>query len=315
MGQAIAILDKVSYKYPRSTDFILSNISLEIQKGEFLGIIGPTGAGKSTFCLSLNGIVPQFYGGRFFGSVKINGLDTLEYPISKLALHVGVVFEDPETQLIATSVENEIAFALENLKIPRQEILDRIPPVLKAVRLDGMEKRHPIELSGGQKQRLAIAAALAVQPSLLVLDEPTSQLDPVGAQEVFSTIRDLNKDLGMTIVMASHASEEMAEYCDRVMLLSKGEVVKIGTPEEVYSQIDLMYDNHLRPPQVANTFYLIQKQKVKIPKIPVQMVKANQMLPEILNQCEIKTRFTIFEFRTPRKKTYTFCERYVACLS
>ena len=156
---------------------MLVNINLEVHKGEFLGIIGPTGAGKSTLCLAINGIVPQFYGGRFFGSVHTAGFDTVEHPISTLANHVGQVFEDPETQLISTSVENEIAFALENFKGPRDEIIACIPKVLAAVRLEGTELKHPHELSGGQKQRLAIAAAIAVQPSLLILDEPTSQFN------------------------------------------------------------------------------------------------------------------------------------------
>jgi energy-coupling factor transport system ATP-binding protein len=220
MNEIIAVFENVSYLYPRSIKPVLSEINLEIKRGEFFGLIGPTGAGKTTLCCALNGIVPQFYGGRFFGRIVVSGLDTLDNPISAMARHVGEVFEDPETQLIATSIENEIAFELENLKVPRDEIIRRIPLVLEAVRLDGMEKKHPAELSGGQKQRLAIAAALAAQPDLLVLDEPTSQLDPVGAQEVFSTVYQLNKEMGMTILMSSHAAEEMAQYADRIGLLS-----------------------------------------------------------------------------------------------
>lgn len=281
MNQIIAELDKVSYQYPGSEEFVLSNISLKINQGEFWGIIGPTGAGKSTLCKALNGIVPQFYGGRFFGSIKINNLDTLDYPISKLASYVGQVFEDPETQLIATSVENEIAFALENLKVSREEILERIPDVLNQVRLQDLEKKHPSELSGGQKQRLAIAAALAIRPKMLVLDEPTSQLDPIGGEEVFSTVRDLNKEFGMTIVMASHSSEEMAEYCDQIVLLSGGEIVKIGTPDEVYSEIDLLYKYDLRPPQVASCFYFMRQNGLDVPSIPVCMNGAMEILPKM----------------------------------
>ncbi|MCX7670242.1 MAG: energy-coupling factor transporter ATPase [Anaerolineae bacterium] len=257
--------------YPRSPEPVLRDISLEIFRGEFLVIIGPTGAGKSTLCLTLNGIVPQFFGGRFFGRALVAGLDTLEHPISHLARHVGAVFEDPETQLIATSVENEIAFALENLKLPREEIRARIGPALAAVRLEGTEKKHPAELSGGQKQRLAIAAALAVRPDLLVLDEPTSQLDPIGAQEVFATVRELNKELGITIVMASHAAEEMAEHADRIALLAAGELTALGRPNEIYSDVERLQANALRPPQVARTFYLINRGGILTPRIPVQL--------------------------------------------
>ena len=190
--EIIASLDKVSYFYPNSQKPILKNVSLNIRKGEFLGIIGPTGSGKTTLCLALNGIIPQFYGGRFFGYIKIAGLDTLKYPVSHLSRYIGSVFEDPETQLVSTSVTNEIAFALENLCINREEIITCISSSLTAVRLEGMESKHPQELSGGQKQRLAIAAAIALKPKLLILDEPTSQLDPIGSQEVFSTVRKLS---------------------------------------------------------------------------------------------------------------------------
>ncbi|MDX2254011.1 MAG: energy-coupling factor transporter ATPase [Pseudanabaenaceae cyanobacterium bins.39] len=272
--EAIAILEKFSYIYPNSSHLVLKDISLTIQRGEFLGIIGATGAGKSTLCLALAGIVPQFYGGRFFGKIAIAGLDSLEHPVSELARHVGIVFEDPEVQITATSVENEIAFALENLCVPREEILRRIPTVLKAVRLAGFEQKNPQDLSGGQKQRLAIAAALALQPDLLVLDEPTSQLDPIGSQEVFATVRELQERLGITIVMVSHAAEEMAEFCDRIALLSAGELVAIGTPQEIYGQVDLLAAHKLRSPEVSQAFSLINKGSA----IPVTLKEAYKLL-------------------------------------
>ncbi|MGB9879192.1 MAG: energy-coupling factor ABC transporter ATP-binding protein, partial [Anaerolineae bacterium] len=285
--EPIVVLDKVSYLYPRSKKPALCDISLEIQKGEFLGLIGPTGAGKTTLCLTFNGIVPQFYGGRFFGRAIVAGLDTLEHPISTLARHVGAVFQDPETQLIATSVENEIAFALENLCVPRDEIKERIPRVLAAVRLEGTEHKHPHELSGGQKQRLAIAAALAMQPDLMVLDEPTSQLDPIGAEEVFTIVRELNKELGMTIVMASHAAEEMAEYADRIALLFDGRIIAIGSPDEIYSQVDALYEHYLRPPQVSETFYMIGKRGAPVNRPPVRMSEGIILLDTLRKQCAI----------------------------
>lgn len=279
--QAIAILDKISYIYPNSKEFVLKDISLTVNKGEFLGIIGATGAGKTTLCLALTGIVPQFYGGRFFGDMTIAGLDSLDHPVSVLAHHVGIVFEDPEVQITATSVENEIAFALENLCIPRDEILRRIPIVLKSVRLEGFEKKNPQELSGGQKQRLAIAAALALQPDLLILDEPTSQLDPIGSQEVFATVRALKEELGVAIVMASHAAEEMAEFCDRIALLADGKLLALGTPAEIYGQVDLLTQNQLRPPEVAQAFSRIQQKDIHIPHIPVTLNAGLQVLEEL----------------------------------
>ena len=285
--EAIAILDKVSYIYPNSKESVLKDISLTINKGEFLGIIGATGAGKTTLCLALTGIVPQFYGGRFFGEIAIAGLDSLEHPVSELARHVGIVFEDPEVQITSTSVENEIAFALENLCVPREEILRRIPMVLKSVRLEGFEKKNPQELSGGQKQRLAIAAALALQPELLILDEPTSQLDPIGAQEVFATVRALKEELGVAIVMASHAAEEMAEFCDRIALLSDGKLVALGTPAEIYGQVDLLKQEQLRSPEVAQVFNYIQQKGINIPHIPVTLESAIQTLEPLRSQSQL----------------------------
>ncbi|MGD9029918.1 MAG: energy-coupling factor transporter ATPase [Anaerolineae bacterium] len=281
------VLDDVSYMYPKSPELVLRDICLEINRGEFLGLIGPTGAGKTTLLLSLNGIVPQFYGGRFYGRATVAGLDTLENPISTLARHVAVVFQDPETQLIATSVENEIAFALENLLIPRETILGRIPQVLEAVRLEGTRTKHPHELSGGQKQRLAIAAALALQPDVLILDEPTSQLDPVGTEEVFATVRELNREYGVTIVMASHAAEEMAQYADRVALLSGGELATCGPPGEIYSDVNLLREHHLRPPQVAQVFFASKLWDQESSPPPVRMDEGIRALDRLQEKASV----------------------------
>jgi len=279
--EIIAKLDKVSYIYENCQDLVLKNISLDIYKGEFLGIIGPTGAGKTTLSLVLNGIVPQFYGGRFFGYAEVAGLDTLTNPVSKLSRYVGAVFEDPETQLLATSVENEIAFTLENLCLPREEILARIARALAAVRLEGMEKKQPNELSGGQKQRLAIASALALQPALLILDEPTSQLDPVGSQEVFATVKELNRILGMTIVMVSHAAEEMAQQADRLAILEAGAISALGSPNQIYSQVEQLERASLRAPQVAKTFWAINSRGIALEKIPVTLEAGLAILPSL----------------------------------
>src|SRR5262245_54712617 len=189
---------------------VLTDIDLSIRRGEIIGIVGATGAGKTTLCLAMNGIVPQFFGGEFFGSVHIAGLDAIETPTSRLAHKVGMVFEDPDTQITATTVAEEVAFALENLKVPTPEIARRVGDALKVVGLAGHEAKHPAILSSGQKQRLSIASALALSPDIIVLDEPTSQLDPVATAEVFAILERLNREGGLTVVVATHASEELA---------------------------------------------------------------------------------------------------------
>ena len=258
MTEEIIVIKDLSYRYERSEEMALREINLRVKRGEFLAVMGPTGAGKTTLCLTLNGIVPHFYGGDFYGSVEVCGLDSVEHHTYELAQRVGMVFEDPETQLTAPTVANEVAFPLENVCVPAAEMHERVAHALETVRLAGLDEKHPHQLSGGQKQRLAIAAALALRPSVMVLDEPTSQLDPVGTDEVFSVVRDLNRELGMTIVLVSHASEEVAEYADRVILLSKGEIAEAQTPQRFFQGVELLTKHELRPPDVTSAFALLQ---------------------------------------------------------
>lgn len=286
MSDDIIVINDLSYKYANTDTFALKEINLRVRRGEFLGIVGPTGAGKTTFCLTLNGIVPHFYGGDFYGSITVDNLDTVEHPTYKLAQHVGMVFEDPEMQLTAPTVANEIAFALENICMPPDEIRRRVPQALEAVRLQGLEDKHPHQLSGGQKQRLAIAAAIALKPAVLVLDEPTSQLDPVGADEVFSVVRELNQAHGITIILVSHASEEIAEYTDRVVLLANGELLAEGPPRLFFQNIDLLNRHNVRLPEVTRAFYRIFPVTPQPPTYPVT-------LPEALAQYrQVKSKFS-----------------------
>lgn len=250
----LVTFERVGYAYPGATRRALDGLDMTIARGEFVGIVGATGAGKSTLCLTLNGIVPQFFGGSFFGTVRIAGSDTLETPTSRLAATVGMVFEDPETQITATTVEGEVAFALENLKVPTALMQVRVAEALKAVGLAGLERKHPARLSGGQKQRLAIASALALSPDCIVLDEPTSQLDPVGTAEVFALLSRLNRERGITIIVASHASEELAAAATRILLLSGGRIVRDGSPRAVLGDVALLKAHDVRPPDIAQAF-------------------------------------------------------------
>lgn len=252
--EPLVTFERVGYAYPGASRRALDGLDMTIARGEFVGIVGATGAGKSTLCLTLNGIVPQFFGGSFFGTVRITGHDTLETPTSRLAATVGMVFEDPETQITATTVEGEVAFALENLKLPTELMQVRVAEALRAVGLAGLERKHPARLSGGQKQRLAIASALALAPDCIVLDEPTSQLDPVGTAEVFALLSRLNRERGITIIVASHASEELAAVATRILLLSGGRIIRDGTPGAVLGDVALLKTHDVRPPDIAQAF-------------------------------------------------------------
>jgi energy-coupling factor transport system ATP-binding protein len=291
-AEPLVSLRKLSYFYPKSSDPALLNLDLEIGRGEILGVIGATGSGKTTLCLALNGIVPQFFGGRFFGEAIVAGLDTVSQPIHTLSRRVGMVFEEPSTQLIASTVENEIAFALENLKTPPAEIRARIAAALKTVHLEDYAQKHPHELSGGQQQRLALAAAFALQPELIVLDEPTSQLDPQSTSEMFRLIRKINRSRGTTFVISGHAAEEMAEYTDRIALLSRGSLLALGASEEIYGTTGLLEQERLRTTEVAATFQLLSQRGMGPAKLPVRLddglsalallPKANRFDPEPL---------------------------------
>lgn len=251
--------EAVSYRYPACEGVALAGIDFSVRRGEIIGIVGATGAGKTTICLAMNGIVPQFFGGEFFGSVHIAELDAIETPTSQLAHKVGMVFEDPDTQITATTVEEEVAFALENLKVPTPEIARRVSDALEAVGLAGHEAKHPANLSGGQKQRLSIASALALSPDIIVLDEPTSQLDPVATVEVFAILERLNREDGLTVVVASHASEELAEIADRILLLADGRIVAEGPPDAVFSQTSKLSALKVRPPDIARSFEVLAR--------------------------------------------------------
>jgi energy-coupling factor transport system ATP-binding protein len=257
MGSELVIsVRNLSYTYPTGTR-ALKDVNLEISQGEYVAIMGANGAGKTTLCLLLNGVVPHITGGRIRGQVYVLGMNTFDHPVYELAQHVGMVLQDPEAQLFTSSVRAETAFAAENLGLPRDEILQRVAWALQTVRLDGLEDRTPAQLSGGQKQRLAIASSLVTRPRLMVLDEPTSQLDPLGTEEVFATLQHLNRELGLTIVLATHKSEQVARFANRVIVLEKGRIVADGSPTEVFSQVALLDRLHVQVPAVTRVEHTV----------------------------------------------------------
>ena len=243
-------LRSVTFSYEGGTR-ALDSIDLTIERGQFVAVLGPNGAGKTTLCMLLNGVIPNVIGGTLAGSVEVDGLATTEHHVYELAERVGIVLQDPDAQILATDVVSEVAFAAENLGIPREMMAERIASALRIVRLTGYERSAPEELSGGQKQRLAIAAGLVMEPQIFVLDEPTAQLDPIGAREVFDVLEWLNHERGSTIVIATHASEEAVRVADRVVVLDEGRVVADGTPRSVFSRVELLDGVGVNVPEVV----------------------------------------------------------------
>lgn len=238
----------LKYRYPGTTELALDGVSFTVEKGEFIGIAGENGAGKSSLSQALLGLIPQFYKGAYGGSVMVCGMDARSTPVSELCRHVGLVFQNPFNQLSGAkdTVYDEVGYGLQNLGFPPEEIRTRVESVLRCFGIWEYRDRNPFDLSGGQLQRVAICSVLAMKPDVLILDEPTSQLDPEGSEEVFHTVDELTK-MGITIIMIEQKIEKLAGYCDRVLLMHQGRVVDYDTPRRIFSREDL-YDLGVNPP-------------------------------------------------------------------
>ena len=223
------------YSYPNARAQALRGVDLTVDEGEFILLTGPSGCGKTTFCRCLNGLIPHFYHGELEGEITVTGLSTRENSTAKLAQNVGLIFQNPDNQIFALTVEKDVAFGLENLGIPKELMLKDIDWALEKTGISHLRERGTHELSGGQKQRLSIASILAMRPKLLVLDEPTSFLDPLGAIRIFKVLEALNRDHGITIILIEHRVDLASQYVDRVILVSDGRILRTGTPEEVFT--------------------------------------------------------------------------------
>ncbi len=230
---ALIEIKNVAFTYSGAQKPSIREVTMSIEKGEFVLITGPSGCGKTTLCRCFNGLIPHFYPGEFEGKITIAGLRVAEHPIYELATHVGLVFQNPENQLFALSVEKDVAFGLENLGIQRDEMRKRVDWALKLSGIYELKERAPHELSGGQQQRVAIASVLAMRPEVMVLDEPTSFLDPLSAKKIFEVIHDLNRTLGMTVILVEHRLDLTAKYADHIILMDQGQVVQDGDPRDI----------------------------------------------------------------------------------
>jgi energy-coupling factor transporter ATP-binding protein EcfA2 len=242
---------------------VLRGVNLRVARGEVLGLLGPTGSGKSTLCLALLGIVPHSAGGEFGGNVRVAGLNTRHAPVAVIAQKVGLVFQDAESQLFNMTVEDEVAFGPESLGLARETIAERVEWALRVVRMQDHRERSPFHLSGGQKQRVALAALLAMRPEILVLDEPTAELDPLGKAEVFRVLAELKTAQGMTMVIVEQDVEHLATLADRFAVLAEGRIVLEGAPREVFAQPARLRALGLDVPQVSAVAELFREREGK----------------------------------------------------
>lgn len=253
----IISLENVTFTYEGDV-VALRDLNLAARRGEFVVVLGANGAGKSTLCYLISGIVPHIYGGRRRGNVRVVDLDPWDEPLYITAQRCGVLMQDPEVQLFMPTLKAELAFGPANLGVPREEILRRSREALALVRLEGLEEHNPRDLSGGQKQRAALASVLTMQPQILVLDEPTSQLDPLGRWEVGEAIEQLKRTGDLTIVMTTHETEEVLHLADQVLVLEQGETVLQGPPGRVFAQTDRLERAGVKTPALVQIQALLR---------------------------------------------------------
>lgn len=271
--------ENIKYSYEseeHNKKTVLNGVNLKIEKGEFVALLGHNGCGKSTMAKHLNAMVlPEE------GVIYVDRMDTREEELTyEIRRNVGLVFQNPDNQLVASIVEEDVAFGPENLGIEPDEIRKRVDNAMKAVGIYDLRHSAPHKLSGGQKQRVAIAGILAMEPSCIVLDEPTAMLDPKGRDEVLSSIQELNKK-GITILLITHYMDE-AVLADRVVVMDKGSILTEGTPQEVFSQVSLLKKHGLDVPQATELAYKLMGAGVKVDKMPLNESQCVDLLLEVL---------------------------------
>lgn len=274
-------LKNVSFKYELQEEKTIKNLDLYVKQGEFVGIIGKNGSGKTTLCNIIRGIIPDFVQGTITGSISIDNKNIDDIERGEMAELVGFVFQNPFSQIsgIKKTVFEEIAYGLENLGVPREEIRQRVTDVIKLLKIEDLQDKNPNELSGGQSQRVAIASIIVMNPKILIFDEPTSQLDPLGTEEIFDILK-LLKSQNKTIILVEHKIDLIAEYADRVVVMDDGEIIFNGETHEILSDRKIE-DHNVSMPIVSRLAYKLNEEKPGFFKnIPITLDECKKELEE-----------------------------------
>ena len=272
-------IENISYKYPLEEKQALKNINIEIKKGEFWAVIGKNGSGKTTFCNMLRRFVPDFYKGELTGTITLEDKELKDYSQKELVQKIGFVFQNPFTQIsgVKDTVFEEIAYGLENLGLDKEEIISRVEKILKLLEIEKLRDRNPYDLSGGQKQRVALASIIAMDPDILVIDEPTSQLDPKGTEDIFKIIN-LMANEGKTIILVEHKLELIAEYAENILVFDEGEIILSGKAEEVLNN-KILLEKEIGMTQYSILAYELEKAgKIEFEEIPITKEKIVELL-------------------------------------
>jgi energy-coupling factor transport system ATP-binding protein len=272
----------LSFRYQEGDRNALSDINLHIPEGDFLGIIGSSGAGKSTLTYAMNGVVPHHFPGDFYGEALVDGLDTVNAGVEQISRRVGSVFQDIDGQMVASVVEDEILFGLENFGVDHREIEDRLEGALAAAGISELRSRTISSLSGGQKQKLAIAAITALRPKIIVLDEPTGELDPRSSRRIFEYLRELNEDLGITIVAVEQKIMLLCEFVKHLMVMDRGVVVRQGTVDEVLQRPDVLKNAGVNIPRVTTLGERLREEGIYAGELPRDLEQARIMMESLV---------------------------------
>jgi len=268
------------FRYKGNEEYALRNINLEINPNRFILLAGETGSGKTSLIRCLNGLIPQFYAGYFKGYVEISGKNTNKTTISELSNDVGIVFQNPENQLITMNVEHEIAFGLENLGIPKEDIKEKIEEAVEITEIENIMDKAPFEISGGEQQRVAIASILVLEPNVIVLDEPTANLDPLFARKIINLLKKIQVEKKITVIISEHRMDLILPIVDEIILMRKGEVLAHSTKENVINT-NTFENLNINKPKIYSIFNELKKRNQFQHEIPVSIQDAITILKTI----------------------------------
>ena len=275
-------IQELTFTYKDEKEPALRDINLTVPDGAFVGVIGPAGAGKTTLARAISGVVPHHYTGDYYGSVKVNGLDTVDTPLTGLSRLVGTVFQDVDSQIISSVVEDELLYGLENFGVPHEEIPARLDFALGKVGISDLRERNIASLSGGQRQKVAIASVIALRPKVLVLDEPTGELDPVSSRQVFSLLKALHREYGVTVVIVEQKIMLLCEFADYLAVLDQGRIVRQGKTRDVLARADELEALGVNCPRVTLLSRLLSEKTGKALPASVSLDEAEKMVRRLI---------------------------------
>lgn len=279
---AVSIED-LGWKYAGRKNFAIEHVNLQIEENTFTSVVGPNEHGKTTLVSCIKGIIPQSFHGVWRGKVEVFGKDVRHLSAQALADEIGFVFADPEAQFTSMTVEEELVFGLENIGLPLHEVKDRLDWVTDITLIVDLLDKSPYEISGGQKQRVAIASVLAMKPRIMILDEPTSMLDPLGKDFIFDILTNLKKEHSLTLIVVEHNIEQVAPLSDNVVLMYDGNIAKAGPPAEFFEDSDFLYEHGINAPQATAFLDQLKKQRLYAGALPVDLEDAVQATTALLH--------------------------------